>query len=79
MPSRIVATLTARRTVRGRAENATIHLTSSGVILRHGDGVKEAFGLRGADDHLLNFSEATPEDCLAALRAAVAKEGWEVA
>lgn len=78
MPSKIVATMEARRTTFLGIRVATFQLTENGCVIQHAPG-GGVISLRDEDGALRDFSSASPDDCLAALRAAVTGEGWQVA
>lgn len=80
MPSEIVATVTARKPGRRGIRTAVFQLTMYGVMVLHYDnGGGGVISLRDGNGALRDFSGSAPDDCLAALLAAVAAEGWEVA
>jgi len=81
MASKIVAAATARKPTFLGIVVSTFRLTETGcVIVNSGPGRGGGIiSLRDEDGSLRDFSNSAPGDCLAALLAAVADEGWQVA
>ena len=80
MPSKIVATMEARKATFLGVATATFQLTETGCVIQQtrvgGGGV---ISLRDEAGSLRDFTSTSPDGCLTALHAAVADEGWQVA
>ena len=78
MPSKIVAAVTARKPTFSGVRTATFQLTENGCVILHSGRGGGVISCRDEDGSLRDFSSSAPDDCLAALCAAVTGEGWQV-